>query len=196
MHNETDFKLTFAHSAIPCNVCHFKEQKWSFKISGNKCVSCHANFHENAISNNFFDENNCESCHSTKTWTNVTFDHNKTKFQLTGKHENVSCSNCHFVFENNTIIKQKFSSLNLNCSQCHDDVHQGQFIENDKELCENCHTTNNWQPTLFDHNQTMFIIDGAHQKVDCFECHKTNTKNGISFVQYKIEDIRCISCHS
>jgi len=195
-HSKTKFALNFAHTATPCTACHFEENKWYFKIDGSKCISCHANIHGNEISKEFFNEDMCESCHTVRTWNDLNFDHNKTEFKLTGKHENTNCSDCHFEYTDEKLIRQKFSGLNSNCTQCHNDIHFGQFIEEKEELCENCHTTTNWQPIIFNHSKTRFAIDGVHQKILCNECHKTVEKGNDTFVQYKIEDVRCISCHS
>ncbi len=196
MHDKTDFKLTNSHIATPCFSCHLKNENWIFKISGEKCISCHSNIHGNEIGEKYFHNEKCEFCHSTKTWKEIEFDHTTTEFELTGKHVTASCRDCHFAIEDSKIISQKFIQLKTNCLSCHKDIHQGQFIENEKELCQNCHTSFNWQPTLFDHNKTRFALDGAHQKVSCDKCHKQIVRNEVSFTNYKIEDVRCISCHS
>ncbi|MCB9208041.1 MAG: cytochrome C [Ignavibacteriales bacterium] len=195
-HSETKFQLANAHSAIPCFSCHLKETEWKFRISSEKCIVCHENIHANKISAEFFDENKCESCHSTIAWQNVEFDHNRTEFKLAGKHTDASCSDCHFVFEGEKIQNQRFAELNLNCTQCHKDIHLGQFIEEGLELCNECHTSENWQPILFDHSETRFPLDGAHNKVDCSKCHKTITDGEVQYINYKIEDVTCKSCHS
>ncbi|MCB0746796.1 MAG: cytochrome C [Ignavibacteriae bacterium] len=196
MHNKTSFELINSHAAIPCISCHLKEESWKFRISGEKCISCHSNIHESEIGADFFYENNCQFCHSTLSWKNVKFDHTTTEFELIGKHKSTECRDCHFTFDGSKIIAQKFKQLNSNCTQCHNDIHNGQFIEDGKELCKNCHTSFNWQPSLFDHSKTRFALAGAHLNVKCEQCHKHIVENDITFIKYKIEDVRCISCHS
>ncbi len=194
-HNKTGFPLTGAHKATACISCHLKTKRWQFKIKGNKCTNCHTDIHENSINKKFFINNKCTNCHTTKSWKKVEFDHNKTKFELLGKHKTISCSDCHFPNSKVGDKYKKFVSLNSNCTSCHNDIHRGQFIEGTNELCKNCHTNNDWNPSLFEHDNTEFKLDGAHKNVDCLECHKTITDKKGSYVYYKIKDTRCISCH-
>lgn len=196
MHNNTKFKLENAHAATPCIACHKKEDKWHFRIDGSRCIVCHSNIHESKISRKFFDENKCQSCHSTLSWNTVKFDHHLTGFDLLGAHKKVACSDCHIKKSADGKLEQHFTDLTGNCSQCHNDIHMGQFNSGDKENCNTCHTFDNWKPVLFNHSKTRFILDGAHKKVECNKCHHIKEKNGIEFIQYKIEDVRCISCHS
>ncbi len=60
------------------------------------------------------------------------FDHNKTKFPLTGKHTKAACEDCH---------KKTLENTPTACIACHkkDDVHRGRRPD-----CARCHTTNNW----------------------------------------------------
>ncbi|HEY6913036.1 MAG TPA: hypothetical protein VI413_00030, partial [Paludibacter sp.] len=39
----------------------------------------------------------CAVCHVTENWTRIKpgFDHNKTKFPLTGQHKMIDCRKCH-----------------------------------------------------------------------------------------------------
>ncbi len=195
-HAKTKFELKYAHAATPCSACHLNNDSWKFRINGEKCISCHKNNHGEEISNKYFDENNCQSCHTTWSWHNIEFDHKQTDFELIGKHATTTCGDCHFTYEANKIVEQKFIQLNNKCVQCHNDIHFGQFIKDGEELCKNCHTSFNWLPSLFDHNKTRFVIDGAHQKIKCAQCHKQIFDGKSKYVQYKIEDVRCISCHS
>jgi hypothetical protein len=195
-HNTSNFKLIGAHKAIACIGCHIKNDKWKFRISGQKCKYCHKNIHGNSISKKFFDENKCESCHTAISWLDVKFEHSKTKFELLGKHKAISCSDCHFDKSKVNDSSKHFIALTSKCTSCHNDIHRGQFTDGTINVCTKCHTNNNWQPTFFDHNQTKFKLDGAHKNVDCSECHKTITDKKCNYVHYKIEDTRCINCHS
>ena len=196
MHSKTEFKLTFAHVATPCISCHLIDSQWKFSIRYEKCIDCHENIHINYISDEYFNENNCESCHSTRSWQSIDFDHNRTKFELIGKHKTAACGDCYFDYIDKKSFTQEFKSLSHVCSNCHNDVHKGQFIKNENELCLSCHTFDNWNPTLFDHKNTRFALDGKHKNVECIRCHTVATIGGIKFVQYKIEDIKCKNCHS
>ena len=195
-HANTKFELTYSHAATPCITCHRNENNWKFRIKSEKCIDCHENVHGVEISEKYFDKNKCETCHSTWSWKNVDFKHNKTDFELLGKHKNVSCSDCHFIYNKGEVINQRFASLDQGCVQCHNDIHYGQFVENGKELCANCHTFNDWNPVLFDHNINRFSLDGAHKNISCSKCHKELEKGEVRYTNYKIKDVACKSCHS
>ncbi len=195
-HNNTTFRLTDAHEALPCYTCHRTGDKWHFKIDGKYCVNCHENIHQSSISEKYFSEKKCENCHNTVTWQNITFNHEQTQFKLTGKHQEQRCSACHFKRDEKSNIVQHFKDLQPYCSQCHNDVHAGQFGSGEDETCNRCHTTENWEPSLFDHNETRFSLEGAHANLECSQCHLPEKKKGVVFIRYKIEDTRCISCHS
>jgi len=195
-HNETKFKLTGAHNAIACIECHRVTDDWNFKINGETCIKCHENVHANSIDKKYFDENKCESCHATSTWQKVTFEHTETGFELIGKHKKTDCASCH-LDKTNLVDKEKyFVDIKSECSSCHNDIHRGQFVVEAKELCVDCHNFENWEPTLFNHDETEFKIEGAHKNVQCIECHKSKTDEKGNYTYYKIEDTRCISCHS
>lgn len=195
LHNNSVFPLSGAHLATPCQNCHYKNSNWQFKNIGLRCVDCHSNIHNNEISNKFMEDNNCSNCHITANWTNVNFDHNKTSFKLLGKHNVVSCDNCHLKEKMNGKRELLFISLNTNCESCHNDIHNNQFVENGKNNCERCHNFNNWYPDKFDHSKTKFPLTGAHYNLLCSKCHKQIEETNKKYIKYKIEDFRCIVCH-
>jgi len=194
-HNSGNFKLEGAHLATPCIACHKKQEKWSFKSIGLRCVDCHKDIHETYIAKEFYPEARCESCHNPSRWKEVTFDHTKTKFELTGAHIKPTCSDCHFKKEADGQEHQQFASLTSACIQCHPDIHFKQFENNGETNCLRCHTTNLWKIVNFDHNTTAFKLDGKHQSVACAKCHKPVTIEQNTFVLYKIKDTRCENCH-
>lgn len=61
-----------------------------------------------------------------------TFNHDQTRFPLTGKHKRVACESCH---------KTTLKDTPKRCIDCHkkDDVHRGR-----RPNCESCHVTTNW----------------------------------------------------
>ncbi len=192
-HNTLEFKLTGGHFAVPCNECHFVDSKWKFKFQNNECESCHSNIHKSFSIFDNRNEINCETCHTTERWSLISFDHSKTKFQLIGKHINTSCAKCHF---SDVKLPHKFVAVSQSCESCHADKHNGQFIAKYKNDCSVCHTPVSWMVDNFDHSKTRFIIDGAHKKVECYECHKIKEKEGKKIIQYKFDDISCKSCHT
>jgi hypothetical protein len=193
-HQQTVFPLLGSHLAAPCAGCHYTSQRWNFRKIGSECIDCHKNVHENEIVSRFMSGEGCRTCHSVESWRIITFDHSSNGFLLEGKHAETNCRSCHFV--NNDILNQRFTSLNSYCTECHTDVHAGQFGTGTAEECLRCHTSSDWNPVKFDHNQSRFSLEGAHSRLECSECHKTVTIGIKTFIKYKLEDFRCASCHS
>ncbi len=192
-HNLGKFKLVGGHSAIPCNQCHFADNKWKFKFKSNNCEECHDNVHKNSLE---FDNDiiaNCESCHSLDEWSAINFNHDKTKFKLIGKHQDVSCTKCHF---SNEKLPHQFVVLSESCESCHDDNHNGQFSAKYNNNCSKCHSPVSWAVDNFNHSETRFPLDGEHKNVQCAGCHKETEINGKKIIQYKLDDITCKSCHT
>ncbi len=196
-HNRSKFPLDGAHLAVPCRNCHIKEDLWTFKNISLECAGCHENVHGTEITAQFLPGNKCTSCHLTDSWHTIRFDHNKTTFPLMGKHLIAKCNDCHYK-ENSQLKKEyKFASLTLDCVNCHNDIHYGQFAAAKGETdCLRCHTYDNWIPSRFDHNKSKFPLEGAHSKIKCSECHKTKSLNGNQVIEFKIKDFKCASCHS
>ncbi len=195
-HNKIKFALTGGHLATPCGACHYKSGEWHFKNTGITCVDCHNNIHGSEISATFFPDNNCSTCHSTESWRQITFDHNKTRFKLSGKHADTDCGKCHLKKDNNGKVKSLFRSLGTNCETCHEDIHRGQFLVEGKTDCSRCHGFNDWKTVKFDHDKTRFPLRGAHKNLLCSKCHKETSAAGITFIKYKLQDYKCAFCHS
>lgn len=198
-HEDADFKLEGAHIATPCFACHVSEDKWTFRNIGETCVDCHVNIHKEFISEKYFPEENCQSCHNSESWKEVKFDHSSTEWALIGKHEETNCRDCHIDFNyKQNIVKQEFKGIKTECTQCHDNIHGTQFTSSGKHDCTLCHTMAfTWNANNFDHNETNFPLEGKHQEVDCNECHKPKVfEDNVERVNYKIEKFECKDCHS
>ncbi len=194
-HNTSNFQLQGAHLATPCFACHLKDKKWTFKNIGIRCADCHENIHASFISEKYYPDSSCVSCHGVNRWSEVKFDHSKTNFALAGAHQKQTCRSCHFIKENYGTVRQQFKGLQTSCITCHSDKHHGQFEKNGTTDCLACHDFNDWKAGKFDHNTTRFKLEGAHQSVACNKCHKPVQKDQITYVLYKLEDIRCEACH-
>ena len=126
----------------------------------------------------------CNVCHTPDNWkvnaTQTKFNHNTTKFPLTGMHGSVDCRSCH--------VDLDFSKAQTDCSSCHADVHQ-QTVGRD---CERCHTTNSWlvKNTTQIHQQSRFPLVGPHALADCYSCHRS-----LSQLRFETMGIECIDCH-
>jgi hypothetical protein len=176
-HNLAAFKLEGRHTEVPCESCHVNKQ---FKGTPMDCYSCHRQ--DDNHNGNFGTD--CFACHDPSSWDHVNFDHNRSKFPLTGAHTALTCEKCHSAGQ--------FAGLSTTCSSCHTDpvFHAGMFGLN----CVTCHTTDNWSavykgphPGIADergrgvnhgggscrscHTQTLHAAT-------CTECHKGNPEGG------------------
>lgn len=183
-HNRTRFQLTGAHSAVTCEQCHVNNQ---FTGTPTDCFSCHqSDFQQttnpNHVASNY--PNTCLTCHSTSTWQGATFDHNRTRFQLTGAHAAVTCEQCH--------VNNQFTGTPTNCFSCHQNDFQqttnpNHAASNFPNTCLTCHSTSTWQGATLNHNTSRFPLTGAHLAVACDQCHVNN--------QYTGTPTDCFSCH-
>ena len=195
-HNLNVFPLRGAHEATACIDCHKKQKDWNFKGIGRNCKDCHNDIHKNLIDEKYYPGEECKICHNTINWDDISFDHSKTDFNLTGAHVNQKCKNCHLTIGSDGAGQQKFSGLSTNCSACHEDKHFKQFEKNGSTDCAECHNTYSWKASNFDHNKTDFKLDGKHVNVPCVKCHNPQQEWPNFYVKYKLKVFTCESCHS
>lgn len=193
-HDQAGYKLTGAHTSIKCEDCHKAEfiadkkirtKKFTYLGLGTACLTCHADYHQKTL------PANCADCHTDEKFKPASkFDHNKSKFKLAGKHEQVPCAECHKTTLKNGVKFQEFKGVKAtNCTNCHTDVHNNKFGQN----CAECH--NNESFTVvggvknFDHSKADFKLEGKHVNVACKLCHKVKLTTPLN---YK----RCTDCHS
>lgn len=195
-HNLTNFPLTGSHLKINCKDCHnltlppekiFQEE---LGIGQNDCNKCHDDVHKGKFGLN------CSDCHNVNSFTgnfnSNSFNHNLTEFKLEGKHQDVSCLECH---GENTLQKLDFN----NCYDCHEDFHQGIFISNNQiRDCSSCHTTDGFEIinyTLEQHNEeSNFPLSGSHLATPCLMCHQNNSKED-ELWEFRSIGMNCIDCH-
>jgi hypothetical protein len=194
-HEKSLFPLNGAHIATPCFSCHKKTETWKFRNIGINCIDCHENIHSGYISNEFIPANDCKKCHNDDSWNMISFDHNKTRFKLEGKHNRAECRKCHLTYENDKIKSQKFLGLENKCISCHENKHDDQFVVNGETDCKRCHGFENWDRSSFNHDNAAFRLDGAHVKVACEKCHFKENKNGKEVTIYKTGKLLCTDCH-
>jgi hypothetical protein len=164
------------------------------------CKRCHADVH-GGQADLWIAERGCESCHVTASWHTTTFDHDKTKFPLRGKHVAATCVKCHSKDTTVQPAVVKLKNLPLECAACHKDVHNNQFVRADQNEtqtdCKRCHTPDSWKQLVFEHNRdSRFALDGAHAPLACAECHKaTQATAELTFVVYRPLGRECADCH-
>ena len=165
-HSATSFPLEGAHRATECSECH----SGSYQGTSSECISCHNVNYQNSTQPNHTQINlsqNCEECHTSNAWQPSQFDHAVTGFQLIGGHNLTLCSDCHNVPVENTTSE---------CFVCHESDYSEapeHASQNYPKTCEDCHNTNNWEETDFDHSATQFALTGAHINANCNNCHST-----------------------
>ena len=97
-HDLTDFPLTGRHVQTDCASCHVEETLTSGDVvqvfSGleSTCESCHI---EDDPHQGQFNGTKCADCHVTDAFTIADYNHDDTRFPLTGAHLQVECQLCH-----------------------------------------------------------------------------------------------------
>ena len=125
----------------------------------------------------------CENCHTAAGWSpirgNPDFNHNRTKFPLTGGHEKVACTQCH--------AKAVFTDVGRNCADCHADIHLRKFGSD----CAQCHSAQGWATSKAQvrNHTNLFPLIGAHAAVECEGCHKAVVGGQYRVLPY------CSVCH-
>ena len=201
-HQVTGYELKDSHAKLDCRKCHNAE-----KISNPgplqvrqkdldrtylgldpACATCHQDIHQGQF------KSDCTSCHDATVWKPAPlFDHAKTAYPLTGKHQKVDCAKCHKPVQKpaqkpvEAPAAVRFAGLTHNsCTDCHKDPHNGALGAD----CTTCHTTDNWLQVngeRFDHNRTKYPLEGRHAAVSCGKCHGQGRK--------KPAYAACTDCH-
>lgn len=202
-HQQLQFKLTGGHEAVACADCHKSPASGKtgvFHFSSLSCTACHADPHRGQFSKRMsVGSRGCEVCHTTRAWPELSaFDHSSTRFVLTGAHRAVRCADCHRPPNLEMTLKNvTFTSAPKQCEECHEDPHAAQFAGAEKiTRCAECHNTQKWRPSLFDHEKTVFPLQGAHKNVPCAQCHKqVQLIDGKRVLLYKPVPRACAACH-
>ncbi len=219
------FKLTGKHSGIDCELCHpqstgaalspgykaFKVLKFK-PLKYGTCNDCHGDVHRGKLK-----EQNCSGCHITAGWNEKVFDHNDpllSDFSLQGRHKEASCELCHaretVTFREDGKLNKR-SILKLDsvkkdlCTDCHYDLHKGQF---GKQKCDSCHSLKKgWKDITFSHESATysgFKLKGKHRDARCEDCHERsevsyrefNTVKKKSIGKFKpLKAAQCTDCH-
>ncbi len=190
-HSTTGFTLTGMHTVPPrqCADCHANN---NYSLNSTACVTCHLQDYKSTTNPNHVTGNfpqTCDSCHSTSTWLNATFNHNSTGFPLTGSHTVPprQCTDCH--------INNNYNLTSTTCISCHQNDYTNavspvnHVAAGFPTTCESCHDTVQWTDGKFDHSTTGFALTGMHTVPPrlCTDCHTNNN--------YNLTSTTCVSCH-
>ncbi|KPK15523.1 MAG: hypothetical protein AMJ62_08930 [Myxococcales bacterium SG8_38] len=112
-----------------------------------------------------------------------------TEFPLEGLHAEVPCNRCHLP---KMPVARRYRGLKFSsCTDCHRDVHRGEFGSTD---CSTCHDEHGFWPTLFSvsqHQRTDFPLEGKHQAVPCSACHGPKRPRH----DLRVQTRQCADCH-
>ncbi len=188
-HSTTGFALTGLHTVPPrlCTDCHVNN---NYTLTSTACVTCHLKDFQGTTNPNHVTANfpqTCDSCHSTSTWLNATFNHNSTGFVLTGSHTVPprQCTDCH--------VNNNYNLTSTACISCHQNDYNSATSPvphtGFPTTCETCHDTVLWTDATFNHSTTGFTLTGAHTVPprQCIDCHINNN--------YALNSALCYSCH-
>ncbi len=209
-HAKSDYPLTGKHAAVACEKCHLAatlplahdaagQPLALFKpVPHGECSSCHRDPHATRFGAA------CAKCHTTESWQRVneqTFDHERTRYPLRGKHAALACATCHDP------VKAwgkdpKFAA----CTNCHADAHGGLATLAGKPAdCAACHAVAGWTPSTYtveQHRAAAYPLGGKHEQVACASCHPKAAPGaaaaafGTARVQLRPRHERCASCHA
>lgn len=193
-HDQTDFPLRGEHAVVDCKECHQtvvvngRETQQFSNLEFADCKACHQDPHNNQL------PGTCTQCHVETSFEAFRgqgrFNHNRTGFELKGKHRTIDCFSCHAETSSPTQVFQDRAPVDAsNCVACHADPHDNMYGQD----CAQCHseesfTTFNKNMDFFDHSVTDFDLEGMHVGVDCRECHKERFSTPIDFSE-------CKNCH-
>lgn len=182
-HAQTAFPLVGAHLAATCEGCHADRV---FKGKDTRCVSCHRDDYDKAVAPRHADgfPTTCADCHGNSAWKGATFDHQATRFPLSGAHRVTTCQGCH--------ADGVYRGKAMDCAGCHRSDYDRtatppHAAAGFPTTCATCHNTTAWPGAPFDHGTTRFALTGAHNAVACTACHGDQV--------YRGKTMECRSCH-
>lgn len=184
-----------------CLICHTDHKGLKGKITKavdheafsriSKCLECHRTEGDKAHKDKY--SGDCSSCHNTKNWKEVAFDHSKVspkpcvechKGPKDDMHEMGAignCGDCHGTkgWKPSTYNHDKYFSFDkdhkVSCNKCHD---TGSYK---KYTCLNCHEHSGGKIDR-EHRE-----EGIRNYGDCLRCHRVNI-NGRSYGNAKVHE--------
>jgi hypothetical protein len=225
-HAASRYPLMGAHGRADCSECHFKappaaaarlgSARVTLRPAAVRCVDCHRDPHGGRFSPGGARPRAqaCEACHGLEHFRPSAVDaalHARFPYPLEGAHRAVPCQACHEELEHAAARSSLaaaatgqrplgFSIDARLCASCHDSPHGDQFAKRrDGGACEACHAVDAWSPaSRFDHaRDTRFRLEGAHARVACASCHRSERGPGGSRrVVYRPLATACESCHA
>ena len=179
-HRQSGWPLEGGHAIVRCERCHDQRTESgtrTYIAASTACRSCHEDPHEGRLGAE------CQSCHVAERWSRVTvesFDHDRTRYPLRGRHRDTECAGCHGTPARYRGIE--FST----CASCHQDPHQGRY----EQPCASCHSESGWdQLSGVRESHPVLSLAGGHSSVACERCHDAGTASAPT------RGSACVSCH-
>jgi hypothetical protein len=198
-HEQTGWPLAGRHRELACRKCHQQaflepsvagatkelDPAKTFLGLRQECAACHKDPHAGTLGSD------CSKCHGQVAWKSTSFDHQATKFPLTGAHAKARCDACHRKESPaaQVAVFTQFRGKDLACASCHRDPHGGRLGEN----CQQCHTSAAFRPAVreaFDHSKTRYPLAGKHRSVACEKCHRQKGTWTVAGFEH------CQGCHA
>ena len=167
-----------------------------------RCASCHPEHHSAAF-----------PLVSVLSWPDGdpnAFDHPHCDYQLTGRHDQLACAECHEAKQTEIFAlpdfpqyprPSTFLGLSQECRACHVDVHAWPS----EKACLDCHDQTAFDPASAFKHEDVFVLEGVHAGIDCVGCHPSPDGAGAetatadrtpgSLPFHKITGQTCEECH-
>lgn len=170
------------------------------------CAGCHEDVHDGQFSKPLGEGDKqvpkkaCSRCHDQTSFADLNpFNHDDTRFRLTGKHQKTECGSCHVksTKRSRTSDAVVYRGMGTECADCHADEHVGQLAAKDGHTdCGACHATSGFKTDKFDHTkQSTFPLEGKHRETKCAECHVLVPVGEKKIARYKPLPSECAACH-
>jgi hypothetical protein len=213
----TGFPVAGAHAQIECTDCHARTatadaqgrrfgriERRSHGFAG--CATCHPDphagmFDRDAMPNVIEGRTSCERCHDAASFRALPhgFDHAAfTGYGLVGAHAALDCAKCHATRSSPDATGRTWEhARGRECSDCHTDPHEQQFVRDGRIDCARCHRSATTFAVLsFRHDvDSRFPLGEAHAKVPCASCHPLESFGGRMSVRYLPLPTECVQCH-
>ena len=186
VHRERNFPLIGAHQQIDCDACHTGQKEQEYAQTRANCLECHGSKYSSTTNPNHKAagfSSDCQECHGRtfQTWGDALFQHTN-ELQLKDRHQSLTCQECH---------QENYKGLSQACLQCHQKDYEATQEPAHGKLnypkdCALCHDQKQWRNATFEHSNLRFALTGAHQNLDCIDCHSAGYKN---------TPITCNACH-
>ena len=172
-------RFTVRREPFTCAGCHYDDIS---TFASDTCDACHRQMNVVFAQAHLLSFGPaCLECHDGVDVFGERFSHNFSSFRLTGGHLGVECVLCHVDARS----LADFQTAPQECFACHrtDDPHELRYGAE----CGACHTPDRWEDATFDHNLSVFKLEGKHAGLSCEECHQNNVFRGTPS--------DCYSCH-